>query len=306
MEKILILKSYLQEKVWGSNNLKNYGIKIKNNQKIGEAWVVSGYENKSSIITNGKYKTVSLQELYKNHRELFNNYSSKQYPLLVKILDCNEKLSVQVHPDNKQASKLNSLGKNECWYILKAKKNANLVYGHNAKTKAEFKQLVENKQWSKLLKNKLVKKDDLIYVPSKTIHAIGDGIVLYELQQSSDITYRLYDYDRLENNVSRQLHIKESLSTIDAPFIDNSKTIANAHDNYLVDNNYFCLQKIENKLTKAYDYNNQAYWLQLTVISGSGKIDNKKVEKGFTCLIVNNLSFNLTGNLKILISFIKK
>lgn len=305
MKRVIFLKPHLESKIWGSNHLTNFNIDLHGKNNIGEAWVVSGYEGKSNIIINGKYKNITLFELYNSNRNLFANHSSPIYPLLVKLLDCNDDLSVQVHPDDQYAKQYNSLGKTECWYILQAKQNANLILGHNAKNKDELKKFIDNNQWESLLKKLPVKKDDFLYIPAKTIHGINNGIVLYELQQSSDLTFRLYDYNRLENGRPRQLHLKQSIESTQVPYVPVSDLIVNKHGQYLVDNNFFCLMKIVNKGIHRYHIKS-AKWLQITVIDGSCYLDGlKKINMGMSFIILNKPTFCLFGKATILVSYLK-
>ncbi len=303
MNKILFLKPYFSEKIWGSDNLKQFGFKLPSSH-TGEAWVVSGYKGKSSVITNGEYKGISLYDLYKKNKKIFNNPKTKEYPLLVKLLDCNDDLSIQVHPKDKYAKEhFNEFGKNECWYVLGAKKNGSIIYGHNAKTKKELVSQVKNGEWKKLLKNKKVKHGDFIYVPTGTIHALKSGLLIYELQQSSDVTFRLYDYDRQKVDPSRKLHIKESLDNISAPF-EIPKYTKNKET--LIKTKSFTLKKINNSSQKTYFYR-KAKWLQCTVIDGLGELVNfkQKIKKGDSFLVVgkSKMELKVKGKVKILVSY---
>ncbi len=303
-KEILFLSPYFEQKIWGGQKLKKYGFNLPS-KNVGEAWIISAYPNKSSLITNGDFKGKTLYEVFlKNKKELFHNYQSDKYPLLVKLLDCNDDLSVQVHPKDKYALKnYNELGKNECWYILSARKNADIIYGHNAKTKKQLIEMINKNQWNKLLKKKKVKKDSFIYVPAGTIHAINGGLLIYELQQSSDITFRLYDYDRQKKDPSRKLHTQESILNIDVPF-KNPKYISN--NKYLIKNKYFTLEKINNKLTKTYEFR-KSLWLQCSVIEGKGKLnDQHLIKKGDSFLICNDQKMKLSGSVQVLVSYLEK
>ena len=227
------------------------------------------------------------------HRELFSNYKGEQYPLLAKILDCNDSLSVQVHPNNKQ-------GKNECWYFLDAKKGADIVYGHTAKTKEEFIKLVTSNKWSKLLKYKKVKPGDFVYVNAGCLHALNKGIVVYELQQSSDLTYRLYDYNRN----SRPVHVKESIASTTVPF--KAPTFYK-DKNTLIKTNFFTLKQIKNVGEKKYKFN-EACWIQATVIDGSGTLNTKyKIKKGTSFILSSDQKeFKLKGKMTLFVSFVER
>ena len=210
---MLKVNAVFSEKIWGGSKLREYGFDIPSN-KTGEAWIISSYKGNSSKLDNGE----TLRTFYKNNRNLFNNFPSDEFPLLVKILDANKSLSIQVHPNDKKAQELEGypFGKTECWYILDAKNNAEIIIDINATSKKEAKKLIDQNGWEKLLIKHKIKKGDLFDIKSGTVHAILEGTVVYELQQSSDITYRLYDFERKDNEGNfRELHIDKSLDSID-------------------------------------------------------------------------------------------
>lgn len=215
----LFLKPVFHEKIWGGTALKTrFGYDIPSDH-TGECWAISGHKNGESIIENGPFAGQPLSEVYHQHPELFGNEQDEEFPLLVKILDANDQLSVQVHPDDEYGKMhAGELGKTECWYIIDAKPGAKIVYGHHAKTKEELKNMIESEDWDDLLNEVEVHPGDFFYVPSGMIHAIGEGILILETQQSSDTTYRVYDYNRKDDNGNlRELHLKESLDVIQVP-----------------------------------------------------------------------------------------
>lgn len=162
-------------------------------------------------------------ELWEERRDVFGGMSGKGFPLLTKILDANADLSVQVHPDDAYANEHENgeLGKTECWYIIDCKKGAQLVYGHHAKTKEEFVRLVEEGKWDSLLRKVPIHPGDFFYVPSGTIHALCEGTLVLETQQSSDTTYRVYDYDRTDAaGNKRELHLQKAIDVTMIPHRD--------------------------------------------------------------------------------------
>ncbi|BAL61766.1 mannose-6-phosphate isomerase [Melissococcus plutonius DAT561] len=220
IEEPLFLKPVFQEKIWGGDRLKTVFDFDLPSHNIGEDWAISAHPHGVSTVLNGPYKGVKLNELWQNHRELFDYAEGEVFPLLTKIIDAEDNLSVQVHPDDTYGLKhQGELGKTECWYIIDADPNATIVYGHNAKTKEEFKEMIQKNQWDGLLRKIHVKKGDFFYVPSGTIHAIGKGIMILETQQSSDTTYRVYDYNRRDaKGNKRELHIQQSIDVATIPF----------------------------------------------------------------------------------------
>ena len=219
----LFLKPYFQEKMWGGKRLKTeFGYEIPSDT-TGECWAISAHPHGPAVVENGPYQGLNLAELWQQHREVFGNAKGDVFPLLTKILDARDDLSVQVHPDDAYALKHEGeLGKTECWYVLAADEGAEMIYGHHAQTKAELKQLIEAGDWQHLLRRVPVKAGDFLYVPSGTVHAIGKGIMVLETQQSSDTTYRLYDFDRVDKKTGqkRELHLQQSIDVINVPHVD--------------------------------------------------------------------------------------
>lgn len=299
--KILKLRPHFEYRVWSGDKIKT--LFNLDQEKIGEAWIISALKNKSAKISENQTLLQFYQD--KDNAYFFNSYNLKnQYPLLVKIIDAKADLSVQIHPDDAYAKQFNSLGKTECWYILDTKKDNQIVFGHQAKTLDQFKLMVDHKQWNDLLLTKPIKKDDFIYVPSKKIHAIKADTLIYELQQSSDITYRVYDYDRLDQGKKRELHLDHVYNLVDCPDLDLSKEeISNASD-YLVANKLFNLIKIENKDQNRYKFDD-AQWVQLTVIKNHGTINDLQANLYDSFIIAHNEPIVIKGDLTCLISYVK-
>lgn len=218
---LLKLKPVFQERIWGGRKLEtDFGYEIPEGP-IGECWGISAHQNGESVVSSGKYEGKKLSELWKEQRsELFGDYDLNEFPLLIKILDAQDDLSVQVHPNDDQAFELEGerYGKTECWYVLEAEPNAEIILGHYAKSTEELGSLVAEGKWDTLLRKQPVKRGDFIFVKSGTIHAIGKGIVILETQQSSDTTYRVYDYDRTDAaGHKRELHLDKAIQVTTAP-----------------------------------------------------------------------------------------
>src|SRR5699024_10223283 len=223
----------------------NYDIPSKH---TGEAWVISAHPNGPIVIENGILAGKTLAEAWNSHGELFNK-KQEDYPLLVKVLDANDNLSVQVHPDDRFAREVEKqpYGKTECWYVLSAEPDAELVLGHHAKTREELEKMMDHEERDQLLNKVKVKAGDFFYVPSGTIHAIGEGVVILETQQSSDITYRVYDYDRTDaEGRKRELHLEKAkqVSTVphQEPELDQYESVTDdLVMKELVENAYFAV-----------------------------------------------------------------
>jgi endoglucanase len=231
---ILRIKPVFKETVWGGKRLHDdFGYDIMSNH-IGECWAVSAHPDGEGRIDGGTFDGMRLSELWKTHPELFGNFDSDRFPLLTKIIDANADLSIQVHPDDAYAAEHEngSLGKTECWYIIDCAPGATIIIGHNAQTREELKKMVAEGSWKELLREVPIKKGDFFQIDPGTIHAIKAGTLILESQQSSDITYRLYDYDRLQNGKKRPLHIEKSLDVIKVPFTEQ-KTVSTKSGSWL-------------------------------------------------------------------------
>ena len=276
MSQPLFLQSVMQEKIWGGTRLRDeFGYEIPSDH-VGEYWAISAHPHGVSVVKNGPYAGMGLDQLYTEHRELFGNRPEPVFPLLTKILDANDWLSVQVHPDDAYGMEHEGeLGKTECWYIIAADEGAEIIYGHHAQSKEELRQMIEAKEWDDLLARVPVKAGDFFYVPSGTMHAIGSGILILETQQSSDTTYRVYDFDRKDDQGNlRELHIEQSIDVLNLGAPANSRPVEEKVDHLsstlLVANDFFGVHKWvvngEVRFEKTHDYS------LLSVLAGEGKL----------------------------------
>ena len=277
MTEPLFLNSVLQEKIWGGDHLKAFGYDLPTD-KIGEYWAISAHPHGVSTIANGEFAGMKLDELYNTHRELFGNAEQSVFPLLTKILDANDWLSVQVHPDDAYGMKHEGeLGKTECWYIISAEPGSEIIYGHNAKSHEELAEMIESGDWEHLLRKVQVKAGDFFYVPSGTMHAIGAGIVILETQQSSDTTYRVYDFDRKDDAGNlRELHIQQSIDVLNIPGdkVPENQVKAEQFDGAvlttLVKSDFFDVYKWS--ITGSHNFKKTAVYTLVSVLDGQGQL----------------------------------
>ena len=238
----LKFKPILKERIWGGEKfITKYGKKALNsNKRFGESWEISSVEGSVSVVSNGFLAGNSLQELVEIYmgdlvgEAIFQKFG-EEFPLLIKFLDTSEFLSVQVHPDDEMAKRLHhSFGKSEMWYVLESEPESSIITGFNKKiAKKEYLDIMNSGTLVQHLKHEKVVSDDFFYIPARSVHAIGKGILLVEIQQTSDITYRIYDWDRVdENGASRALNTDLALEAInfDSSSIskENIKIIPNA------------------------------------------------------------------------------
>lgn len=303
MPDILFLSAPLKERIWGGNYFKDELKVTDSNKKIGEMWSCSGYCQGESYILEGIYKGLTLSQVYKNHCELFGNPKAKEFPILIKIISADDNLSVQVHPNDEYARKYeNSSGKTEGWLILKHAPEASLVVGHNASSKEELVSMIESDDYDQLLKKVKVNDGEFYPIPSGTIHAIGKGIVLLEVQQSSDITYRFYDYHRKDKDgEERELHVKKAIDVTNIkPYSQKIKNINDIQSGELYSNQYF------NIFVKSIDevgtIENANGYKIISVIDGEFKVDGHSIKLGDSFIVTAlDKSVEVKGNGRIAI-----
>ncbi|MEH7059736.1 mannose-6-phosphate isomerase, class I [Bacillus wiedmannii] len=308
----LFFQPVLQERIWGGESLKGFNYDLPS-QTTGECWGISAHLNGTSIVKSGKYKGLTLKQLWDEHRVLFGNYQVEQFPLLTKILDAKKDLSVQVHPNDEFANihENGELGKTECWYIIDCKKNAEMVYGHTAQTKEEFKGMIENNEWNRLLRRIPIKPGDFFYVPSGTIHALCEGTLVLETQQSSDTTYRVYDYDRVDGDGNkRELHVEKSIAVSMIPHEDYKVYPEIEKENgavvtKYVQEKYFSVYKWEIEMEASFQQN-QPFQLA-SVIEGEATLRTVSgefsIKKGDHFILPAGIeSFVVKGNVTLIVS----
>ncbi len=308
---ILFLNPVFKQMIWGGDRLgKDWPYEIPGND-TGECWAVSAHPNGDCVIRGGIYEGKTLSELWTERPELFGNTGLDRFPLLIKIIDAKSDLSIQVHPDDAYAAKNEngSLGKTECWYILDCPEDAKLVIGHNAGTKQELSDMIAEKRWGELIREVPVKKGDFIQIDPGTVHAIKGGLMILETQQNSDITYRVYDYDRLSNGKPRELHIGKSIDVITVPAkaaedsVMRSAGLPDNRMNKLIECDYYKVWKIG--VTGSVSFMQEYPFLIMSVIGGSGMIDGRQIRKGDHFILPAGYGeFSLQGNLQIIASAI--
>lgn len=310
MAELLFLEPVFKEMIWGGNRLAtDFGYEIPSDH-TGECWAISAHDNGDCTVKNGTYEGKKLSELWKQHHELFGSVQGDRFPLLIKIIDAKADLSIQVHPDDEYAKKNEngSYGKTECWYILDCEKNTNIVVGHNAKNKEELKSMIEQKQWGELIRQIPIKKGDFFQITPGTVHAIKAGTLILETQQNSDITYRLYDYDRLQNGKPRELHLNKSIDVIRCPYEGQKNEFETTQMEHavvtqLVQCEFYTVDKID--VTGSQQFKTNAPFLIASVIEGEGNIDGIKVKKGDHFILPNGYdTFTLEGTLSLITSYV--
>ncbi|UWD34356.1 type I phosphomannose isomerase catalytic subunit [Mesomycoplasma molare] len=300
---IIFLKPYFKKVIWANTNLK----KLYNlNEDIGEAWLISAIENcESTIVESGE----KFSDFIKKNPEFFNltkeSVKNFIYPNLTKFLDAKLPLSIQVHPNDEYAKKFNSLGKNECWFVLK-NKGKPFILGSTTKEIEVFKSVINTKETEEYLNKIQLQEGDFVFIEAGLIHGIPENTMVYELQQSSDITYRLYDYDRKDAlGNKREIHVKESLDTMKLDIKPEIQKRLN--DKGFYNTKQFNLTKIE--LNGNYQKINTSmakHCLEVVVFEGEGLIDKKhSIKKGDVFIVSKNTKeIEISGNIKLFLNYL--
>lgn len=307
-----------KEILWGGRKIGKYFDREIPDGNIAESWELSCRDDGMSVVKNGEFKGIYLSNLISKYKEQILGYKIYEkyglhFPLLVKIIDANDKLSVQVHPDDEYAKLIGeNNGKNEMWYILDAEKNTKLIYGLKQDiSREDFIDAIKNAAVGETLNEVKVKAGDCLYIPSGTVHAILEGILIAEIQQNSNTTFRIYDWDRLDKSgKGRELHIDKALDVINFESSTNQtlkREIELYDDNQkirLVESEYFIVDEIHIN-NKYISKSSEDAFEVIMNISGSGKINwedrSEIINKGDTLLIPACLGeYEIEGNLKIL------
>ena len=302
----LKFKTIYKDKIWGGNKIK----KLLNKDygdlpKCGETWELSAVPGDISVVSNGLWRGQDFKSLLVQHGaaimgvKLYEKFGT-DFPLLIKFIDANQDLSIQVHPDDALAKKRHQgLGKTEMWYVLQADPKASLITGFNRPmSQGEYLKKFESGNLMEILNQEQVAKGDVFFLPAGRIHTIGKGLLIAEIQQTSDITYRIHDFGRTDDQGNeRDLHIEESLEAIDYTYQSNYKTSYDEESNKrvsLVTCPYFVTNKLSLTDKKTLKAPQIAGFKIYMCVEGSAKIVNGDEEtllvKGETVLIPAMLS----------------
>jgi mannose-6-phosphate isomerase len=326
MEKLypLKFKPILKDMIWGGSKLKTVLNKKGASDKSGESWEISDVKGNPSVVANGFLAGNTINELIEIYMgdlvgdKIYEAFGI-QFPLLIKFIDANDKLSIQVHPDDKMAfEEHESYGKTEMWFVMQAEPGANLIVGFNRKLdQQEYLKHFNNNTLPEILNFQKVNAGDVFFLPAGRVHAIGAGLLIAEIQQTSDITYRIFDWDRTDAQGNpRQLHTDLALKAIDFEYIKEVETKYEKKLNesiQAVDCKYFTTNILEFDSEIEKDYNEIDSFIIYICVGGEFSIkyeDCKPVELSFgeTVLIpaeLKNLCLEPIGKAKLLEVYIK-
>ncbi|ARV10439.1 mannose-6-phosphate isomerase [Winogradskyella sp. PC-19] len=289
----------LKDKIWGGQKISKYLNKPSDSNQLGESWEISAVEGDTSVVFNGELKGKSLKQLleeFKSDLVGHKNYAQfgNKFPLLIKFIDAKQDLSIQLHPNDRLAAERhNSFGKTEMWHVMQADNNSNLIVGFNQKvTPKKYLQHLENKTLTEILNFDKVKKGDTYFIEVGRVHAIGAGVMLAEIQQTSDITYRVYDWDRVDDHGNeRELHNDLAIDAIDFDMQDNFRvqySTSKNQSNKMVSCQYFTTNYIHLN-TEVKKQNTLDSFVIYICTEGSAKITTdfgiEIIKKGETLLL---------------------
>lgn len=309
--KPIMLDAAFKDYLWGGTKLKTEFNKKTSLEKVAESWELSTHKDGESIVKTGEFKGIKLSEYIKNNEWDVLGTKARTFdffPILIKFIDAKDNLSIQVHPDDEYSLRVNGeYGKTEMWYILDCEEDAQLYYGFKQKiSKEEFKKRIEDNTLLEVLNSVKVKKGDVFFIQSGTVHAIGKGIVICEIQQNSNTTYRVYDYNRKDaNGNTRPLHIEQA---IEVSKTEPAKNYEAQNDDILAKCKYFTVEKKNISQKETFTIGNECF-KSVIVVDGLGKFVMNDTEfdikKGDSIFIpAQNSSFEIQGNVEIIISYV--
>lgn len=304
---LLFFEPIGRKAIWGQNAVKDYFEYEQLEEGVGQAWAFSAQVKASNLCLSEPYKGKTLREIWKEHPELFDHHG-EEFPLIISLVGPVDDLSIQVHPDKEQAAKIGfPEGKNEAWYFIEAPAGSSIVYGHNAKDEEDLKQYITNERWEDLIRHLEIHPGDFVYLPAGILHAMQKGVIAYEIQQATDITYRFYDYHRKDKEGNeRELHVKQAIDClsydpammkndihpVETEDIHKKETVFIANDSFTVTR-----LEIDGFAKVLYD----KYQLA-TVITGNGKAEGIEIKVGDNFLIPAHMPVAFDGNMTIMMT----
>ena len=289
--------------IWGGTACNSYfHCEDRFQDGVGQIWAFSGQDGAglSTVCATAPYTGRTLKDLWEKEPALFGGSTEGPFPLIISLVAREDDLSLQVHPDDAQAAKAGfPMGKNEAWYFIRCQDGASIVYDHHMQDRTQLKAYIQDERWDEIPKHMPVHDGDFVYIPAGMLHAMGKGVVVYEIQQSTDVTYRFYDYHRKDKNGNeRPLQLAEAIDclhydpapVLDPPVVDGACTT-------LFENPSFTVMKID--VAGPLTYTTDPYRL-VTVAEGCGTADGVPVQEGFSFLLPQGGTVALDGQMVLL------
>jgi mannose-6-phosphate isomerase len=320
----LKFKTIFKDKIWGGQKINTYlGKDFSPLPNCGETWEISGVKSDVSVVENGDLAGKSLASILETHKgnlvgkQIYEKFGN-EFPLLVKFIDANDDLSIQVHPDDELAKKRhNSFGKTEMWYVIQADQGASLIAGFNQKVNEEiYIEKLNSGKLGDILNKEEVEAGDVFFLPAGRVHTIGKGLLIAEIQQTSDITYRIYDFDRVDDKGNkRELHTEEALAALDYEVYPEYKSVYDKKLNepvHVVSCPYFSTNILEFTQSVTRDYSFDSFVIHVCV-QGAYILDygdeSLNVKMGDCVLIpasIDKVSMDTQTGFKILECYIEE
>lgn len=314
----------LKSMIWGGEKMRQYKAIDTDQKNIGESWELSGVPGNESVVSNGEFAGRTISELIKEYgpallgRKVHETYG-ENFPLLIKFIDARDDLSIQVHPDDAMAQSVHGqpFGKTEMWYVVSADKDAHLMSGLSAEiTPEEYVSRVENNTITDVLSDYKVQSGDVFFLPAGRIHSIGKGCFIAEIQQTSDLTYRIYDFGRLGlDGKPRELHTELAKDAIDYSVSEDYRTAYTAAQNeetQLVECEYFKTNLLDLTEPLSVDVKSKDSFMIVICLEGQGEMKDSEgnvvaLKQGETVLVpavIDEITLFPQGRLKVLTSWI--
>ena len=306
---VLFFKAIPRPAIWGHTKVRDFFGYDDFPEGIGQSWSFSAQDGEglSTVCINGEFKGKTLKELWEKHQELFG-HPGEDFPVIISLVGPEDDLSIQVHPDDEHAQKIGyKRGKNEAWFFIESDPGASIVYGQKTKNKEELQEMINQDKWDDIYKKYPVADGNFVYLPAGCLHAMGKGNVVYEIQQSTDVTYRFYDYHRKDKDGNeRELHLKQATDCLsfDKDIDKNDvhpvvKVHENVKETIFISNDSFTVSQL--LVIGKCQYKCDNYQLA-TVVKGSGKVDEYDVKVGDNFLIPTNTSIELDVQMMIMMT----
>ncbi len=302
---ILFFEPIPRYTIWGGKACNTYfHCEDRFQDGVGQIWAFSAQagEGMSTVCTTAPYQGWTLKELWERESGLFGGKTGV-FPLIISLVAPEDDLSLQVHPDAEQAIRRGyPMGKNEAWYFIRCREDASIVYDHNMKDRAQMEAYVRAERWDEIPKHRQVRDGDFVYIPAGMMHAMGKGVVVYEIQQSTDVTYRFYDYHRKDKNgQERPLDLEDAIECLHydgAPAAE--PPVENGPETIFIQNDSFTVSRL--RVDGSMQWQTEPYRLA-TVTVGSGTADGMPVREGSSFLIPAGQSVELDGRMEIMMTW---
>ncbi len=296
---MFVLDTLAKTTLWGGTRLQPYGADPLN-PHVGSLYTVAGNEELTCTVLNGEFIGMTLYDVYREHRGLFGSQLCESFPLLIGLVDAREDLSIQIHPSDAyaQAHEGAPFGKTESWLFLKAPACGSIVNGCNCQSVEALRTLVQEGRWDEAVGRLPVKEGDYVFVETGTLHALCAGSLVYEIQQSTDVTYRFYDYDRVDaSGAKRPLQLEQAMENVDPAKASTAVPYERDHD---YDEAAYTTRRTTLKGT--YE-NPRDVFVCATLLSGSLCFDSLTVTPGMSVLILPNETVSFSGAADVMLAW---